>query len=74
MAQAEVIEFKSPEKWALVISDTYQKSRTQIVDSILRVGMVLCEAKAALKHGEWCRLFDERMVPMSLTEVMIMSI
>lgn len=49
------------EKWAAQICSKLSKS----VEAILEIGRVLINAKKQLAHGEWQRLFDERMVPFS---------
>lgn len=33
------------------------------VEAIIQTGRLLLKAKEILAHGEWCRMFDERLVP-----------
>jgi hypothetical protein len=49
------------EQWADRICTQLGKS----VEAIIDVGRLLIAAKADLPHGEWGRLFDERLVPFS---------
>src|SRR5262245_55999974 len=59
------------EQWASRIRSQCQRSVASIID----LGRVLIAAKAALSHGEWGRLFTERLVPMcSAKAVMLMAI
>lgn len=47
------------EQWAERISTHHQRS----VESVIETGRLLMKAKSELQHGEWGRLFDERMLP-----------
>jgi hypothetical protein len=49
------------EQWADQICTQLGKS----VESIIEVGRLLSKAKADLAHGEWGRIFDERLIPVS---------
>jgi len=57
----KLVDVSNAEKWAAQICNKLSKS----VDSIVEVGRALVSAKKELAHGEWQRLFDERMVPFS---------
>ena len=50
------------EHWAEAIASELCKS----VAAIVETGRLLQEAKADLSHGEWGRLFDERLVPFEI--------
>jgi|SRR5579862_1966045 len=50
------------EVWASRINEQTQKS----VEAILDIGRMLIQAKAELPHGEWGRLFADRLVPYSI--------
>jgi len=58
---------KTPEGWGRAISVIYRTGQKEAIGAVLRIGRYLCEAKAALDHGEWGELFDEEkpLVPMS---------
>lgn len=47
------------ERWAGRITTQLGKS----VEAIIEVGRLLVQAKAALDHGEWGRMFADRLVP-----------
>jgi hypothetical protein len=47
------------EQWAQRICAQHAKS----VESIIEVGRLLSEAKTALVHGEWTRLFSDDLLP-----------
>jgi hypothetical protein len=49
------------EQWA----DRIRTQLGQSVEAILEVGRLLQQAKAALVHGEWGRMFSEGLLPLS---------
>lgn len=49
------------EQWADRIGTQMGKS----VEAIIEVGRLLIKAKAELAHGEWGRMFDDKLLPMS---------
>jgi len=56
-----VIQKATTAQWADRICVQVGKS----VESIIEVGRLLIQAKADLAHGEWGRLFDEKLIPFS---------
>lgn len=67
----QVTKLPRAEEWADQISRQLAKS----VESIIEVGRLLVKAKAKLDHGEWCRLFDEGLVPFGVRSAqMLMAV
>lgn len=59
------------EEWASRICRQLEKT----VESIIEVGRLLTKAKRALPHGEWGRLFTQRLIPFSrVTAFRLMAI
>ncbi len=56
---AKVSKLPRAEQWANRISTELGKT----VEAILDVGRLLVQAKADLDHGEWGRMFEERLLP-----------
>lgn len=54
----------STSQWAGRIRKAWNLMLKRALPDILEVGRKLVEAKAALGRGEWCRMFDERLLPM----------
>jgi Protein of unknown function (DUF3102)/Homeodomain-like domain len=59
------------EQWA----DQIRQQLVKSLEHVLTAGRLLAEAKAALPYGEWCRMFDEQLLPFRrLTAYRLISI
>ena len=59
-----VAKIKTAEHWAQIINGTLRRSATELIEA----GKQLIAAKQALPHGEWQKMFDQRIIGLNLRE------
>jgi Protein of unknown function (DUF3102) len=61
MSKLQLVTKGTAERWAGQICTQLSKS----VEAIIATGRLLVEAKADLDHGEWGRMFEAKLIPLS---------